>query len=296
LRLLWGIFSLRRALQLTVVTFAVMLASCSGGGNGPTLPTAFQGSSADAIRTSLSTGFALGDYETVDSDRSIRSAIDQTATSLTHVAENMYYSDPTLSSKTKQSNTFLERPSLDAVQLAATEKPLPATVFYDFEHWSATPLSERQNPARSFAEGAQKVHADGLKFGVSPDMNYLGFSYLGGKQGCSFNLKSGLEESVDWSQIDQLNMQVQRPANAECSRNGDYSELAYDVSQIVNFVRAENPTIVISAEFSLEEEPPSQILAAAAAVHPYVNLVRIVYPAPCTYCTPANELAVLQGL
>jgi hypothetical protein len=124
-------------------------------------------------------------------------------------------------------------------------------------------------------------------------MHFLGFRYLGAK-GCSFNYATSIVPSVDWAAIDTVNLQVQRPANLNCSKGGNFSQMISAVDRIASDIRSRNPHVYMTAELSLAEESPATILAAARAVRSYVDGVGIAYPPPCAYCSAGNLLTVLQ--
>ena len=178
-----------------------------------------------------------------------------------------------------------------------TASPRPAILEYDIEHWSSTPTSEQQNPVGSIATAASIAHKAGFKFAVAPDMNFMGFRYLGANYGCSFNMSSGIVPSVAWANVDVLNLQIQRPANSACSPNGNYQQLQTWVNQIVTYVRHENPNIFIQAQFSTLEETASQTISATDAIKNLINGIYVAYPNDtCANCSESALLSILQSL
>ena len=290
---------------------ASLMSACGGNSAAPvstiaSLPAGPAGSQSQSYtransapplaQNSSGTGLSKGAWMFVVSDSTLRPALDQNVSALTHVAVDIYDTDATIASATSRNNTFVMRTSLADLRTMSTgNNGNPAMLLYDLEHWTLTPLWEQQNPVQAIADGAAIAHNAGLLFGVTPDMKFTGWSYLGAKHGCAFSMSNGIVPGVKWSQVDMLTLELQRPANFACSPNGNFSQMVSVVTQIVNIVRQENPNIYINAEFSLGEEPPSTIIAAANSIKSLVNSIYVAYTFT-GYSTPANVAATLQSL
>jgi hypothetical protein len=277
---------------------AVACLSACGTGGYPAVGNNVMSAAAagSAVAMSIATHIPKGTWMFAVSDGDLRSALDENASSATHVAVDIYNSDPTIAQLTPRANTFLTRPSLAQLQNASTgNNGSPAMLQYDIEHWTQTPASEQADPVGSIEKAATIAHGAGLKFGVSPDMNFMGWKYLGANEGCSFSMSAGIVPNIDWTNVDALNLQLERPANAACSPAEDFSQMVTVVTEIVAYVRSENPNAYITAGFSLAEEPPKTIIAAANAVRSSVNGFYVSYPGG-GYCSAANLATTLAGL
>ena len=311
--------NLLRSGAFAAAAISVLLAGCSGINNSSQLPpvaTAPMGQDpisssplsdiaqvaaaqtdttlADAVQTSPVFS-QRGSYMFVVSDRNVRSDIERTATTATRLAADMYYSDPIIARKVLKANTYIMRPSLSELRQVTSISQRPGMLMYDFEPWHSTPLMEQADPARSFAEGAAIAHSHGYKFGVSISMHFLGFRYMGTK-GCSFNYSTSIVPTVNWAEIDTVNLQMQRPANPYCSKDGNFSQMTSAISRMSSYIRAHHPRVYLTAELSMAEESPPRAIAAAKALRSYVNGVGVAYPPPCAYCTAGDLLTLLQGV
>ena len=306
--------SLLRSGAFAAAAAAFLLAGCSGTNSSSqipavvttpmslqpfgSLPATSDIAPVDAVQTDaaqIASLFAGGSYMFVVSDMNVRSDIERTATSATRLAADMYYSDPIIARRVLRANTYIMRPSLEELRRVVSISQKPGMLMYDFEQWNSTPLYEQAHAAQSFAEGADIAHDAGYKFGVSISMHFLGFRYLG-RRGCSFNYSSSILPSVNWGAIDTVNLQVQRPANPNCSKGGNFSQMTAALSRMTSYIRSHNPRVYLTAELSMAEESPSTILAAARAVRRYVNGIGIAYPPPCSYCSAGALLTVLRGV
>jgi hypothetical protein len=238
-----------------------------------------------------------GSYVIMATYASLRPAIEETANANTYLAADLYAADPVLQQESRLANTFTMASSLAALKSAGSASPQPAILDYDIEHWSSTPSAEQSNPVGSIASAASIAHSAGLRFETTPDMNFMGFRYLGAAHGCSFSMSAGIVPSVAWANVDMLNLQIERPANSACSPNGNYQALQGWVSQIVTYVRSKNPNIYITAQFSMDEEDAAQAIAAIAAIKSQVDGIYVAYPNDtCANCSESALLSILQSL
>jgi hypothetical protein len=219
--------------------------------------------------------------------------LEATATSNTHLAVNLWVSDPLIAQRTSLSDTYNMGTSVAQVtSLAQTQHTnAAATVTYDIEKWAYTPANEQADPVGAIARAAAAVHAAGRKFGVNPGGPFLG------DKGCGFNIQNGIVPSVDWTQVDQVTLQVQNLMSERwCSGYGS-SNFTAAVTAYVNAIRAKNPNVYIAAELSMDRTSPLNIILAANSVRGIVDGIYVSYPAPpCEYCTPANLQTVLQAI
>ena len=302
----------KRFSRLIIPAIAASLMSACGGNSAapvstvaslPAVPAGSQSQSytratsrPPLAQNSSGTGIAKGAWMFVVSDTNLRPALDQNVSALSRVAVDIYDTDATIASATSRNNTFVMRTSLADLRAMSTgNNGNPGMLLYDLEHWALTPLWEQNNPVQAIAQAAAIAHGAGLRFGVTPDMKFTGWSYLGAKHGCAFTLSNGVVPGVNWAQVDALTLELQRPANFACSPNGNFSQMVSVVTQVANIVRQQNPNIYINAEFSLGEEPPSTIIAAANSIKSIVNGIYVAYTYT-GYSTPANVSATLAGL
>ena len=299
-----SLFRLRHTIFALLI--GTLLSGCAAATNhampATELPAApsIQSASSEPVNASATSSpgyLTSGSYAFTATYSDIRPAIEETANANTHLAIALYTADPILQQKARIQNTYQLETSLASMKTRTTASPRPATLEYDIEHWSSTPLPEQNNPASSIATAAAIAHNSGFKFAVAPDMNFMGFRYLGAKYGCSFNMSSGIVPSVAWAHVDILNLQIQRPANSACSPNGNYQQLRTWVNQIVSYVRHQNPNIFIQAQFSTLEETASQTIGATDAIKDLINGVYVAYPdATCSNCSDSALLSILRSL
>lgn len=292
-------------LQCAVLSLvAAALAACSDGPAAvPTtlgaLPGAPVTGQASAARTALtSAGYAStpnwgGAWMFTDDDSDAYTILAQYATPNTNITWPIYHRDPAIESKVAPSQTIFYASSLAQVSSGAQTSVKPPWEFYDIEHWSATPLTEQQDPVGSIAKAAQIAHAAGKKFGVSPDGIYMGVTR------CTFEMSLSIIPQVDWTRIDELNIQGQHLASDNtCSKVGSAS-FQYMVDQVASYVMSKNPNIRISAQLSMRDSSPARLIAAANAVYGTANVIHISDPDTsysCVYCTLSDLSAVLAAL
>ena len=280
--------------QCAVFSGSAVLGACGGGEPeiAPALPAA-----SHTLRSTVSAGTGSvpnwnGAYMFTDDDSSAYAELAQTATANTRVTWPIYHRDAAIESSVTPADTVYIGASLGDVTSGAQQKP--PYVFYDPEHWSATPLTEQQNPAAAIAKAAQIVHAAGKKFGVTPDGEFMGVYR------CTFVMSKSIIQSVDWTQVDELNIQAQHLASDNtCTKVGS-SSFQYMVTQIAAYVKSQNPNIAIVAQVSMRDSSPARILAAAGSVYGIAEAIHVSYPAGstqgCNYCSPADLATVLHGL
>ena len=275
--------ALVRCAVSTVLAFA--LTACGGGSMGA--PAAGQ---VTAIR--ISANWA-GAWMFTDDDSDAYAILAQYATSNTNVTWPIYHRDSAIESKVAPSQTIFYASSLAEMTSGAGPNVRPPYEFYDIEHWSSTPISEQRDPAGSIAKAALIAHSAGKKFGVSPDGIYMGVT------GCTFDMSLSIIPQVDWTQVDELNVQAQHLASDNtCGKAGSASFQSM-VQQVATYVKAKNPNIRIAAQLSMRDSSPARIVAAANAVYGIADAIHISDPDAsysCGYCTLADLSAVLTAL
>ena len=134
-------------------------------------------------------------------------------------------------------------------------------IVYDIEKWENTPESERVDPLVSISKGAGIVHEAGYRYGITPDAPTLIDNY----------------EKINWTEIDFLNMQLQR-----FSQNiTKYSNIANEVS---TFVRSENPNIEVFSQLSFRSTNASDMIKIIESVKDIINGFIIVYDTRPDFC------------
>lgn len=284
---------------------AAALGACSGGGPGaaPTtvsaLPAAPAPGQVSPARTALtSAGYSstpswAGAWMFTDDDSDAYSILAQYATSNTYVTWPIYHRDAAIESAMAPSQTIYYGSSLADMSSGSSTRVKPPWEFYDIEHWSDTPVSEQQDPVGSIEKAAQIVHAAGKKFGVSPDGIYMGVTR------CTFDMSLSIIPQVDWTQVDELNIQAQHLASDNtCWKVGSASYQSM-VQQVASYVKSKNPNIRISAQLSMRDSSPTRIIAAATSVYGIADVIHISDPDTsysCVYCTVSDLSAVLTAL
>lgn len=256
---------------------------------------AYSPSSADQSVTASTDLHWGGSYLFTNDQKAIYPVLQQTATSKTQVTQPIANNVARVGSIIgAPENTVLFAPSL-AHMTRISDEHAPSDI-YDIEHWSRTPLAERDNPADSIADAAGIAHKAGKRFGITPDGEYMGISR------CSFSLTRSIIPVLNWSQIDILNIQAQHLiSNSSCALKFGTSAYRSMVEKIASYVRRRNPRIVIWAEVSLRDSNPSTIIRAAQSVFGIVHGMNVSYPSSsdfmnCRYCTPANLETVLRSV
>jgi hypothetical protein len=266
----------------------VALAACTGGLT-PGVPGA-----EHMTNVRLASGSSPnwdGAYMFTEDDSSTYPLLAQTATSNTRITWPIYHRDTPIQSKVAPSQTVYYGSSLASVTSGSAQKP--PYVFYDIEHWSATPISEQKDPVGSIAKAAQIAHGAGKKFGVSPDGIFMGVYR------CTFVMSKSIIQQVDWSQVDELNIQAQHLASDNTCTKAGSAAFQSMVAQVASYVRSKNSNIIVSAELSMGDSSPSRLIDAANVVNGIANVIYVSYPASaggCVYCTISNLNTVLSAL
>jgi hypothetical protein len=275
------------------------LAACSGGNTGlAPVPgaalTAGSNTSVSTLSTAVTTG-RTGKYAFSVDMSTAYSLINQTANAATWLNRRIQTNDVNLPRTV--THTFKSGSSLAEVQSVSAQNPGAPVIFYDIEHWTATPASEQADPVGSIAQAAQIVHAAGKKFGIVPDGVFMGLN----PGHCTADINAGIITQLDWTQIDVVDIQAQALANNHWC--GDYQNRNYGVqhytafvNSVVQYVRAKNPNIVILAHVGLRDSTPDWALNAADSVKTNITAINVTYPAPCTNCTLANLTTVINGI
>ena len=294
-------------MRLTPLALLLALAACGGGAGSSgsvvpstpsissattdpvsqTTPSPSPSATAAAAQATPTPAAWNGAYAFSTNLSSTYPLLQQTASSNTYLDRRIVTSDPLLANIV---HTYKLADSLVAMSAISSEKPGAQFAIYDIEHWTNTPLSEQQNPAASIAQASQIAHAAGKKFGIAPDGRFMGV--INGR--CTSSVAAGIAYTIDWKQVDLLNIQAQALAtNGECATAASYASF---VQSIANIARSQNPNIEIMAQVSLRDSTPAMALQAARSVKGIVNGIYVAYPAPCTLCTLSNLSAILTGL
>jgi hypothetical protein len=154
-------------------------------------------------------------------------------------------------------------PSLDNITYASKigQNYSLDVIVYDIEKWENTPESERIAPLVSISKGARIVHEAGYRYGITPDAPTLIDNY----------------KKINWTEIDFLNMQLQR-----FSQNiTEYSSIANEIS---SFVRSENPNIEVFTQLSFRSANARDMIKIIEGVKDIVNGFIIVYVTRPDFC------------
>jgi hypothetical protein len=152
-------------------------------------------------------------------------------------------------------------------------------ILYDIEQWERTPESERTNPALSISKGAGIVHEAGYRYGIAPDAPTLIDNY----------------KKINWTDIDFLNMQLQRFSQDVTQ----YSRLA---EEITTFVRSKNPNIEIFTQLSFRFTDAEGMINVIENVKDIVDGFIIFYERDTgsdsciSECSPHELNMVLNGI
>ena len=228
-----------------------------------------------------------------DDDGNAYTILAQYATSNTNVTWPIYHRDLAIENKIAPSQTIFFATSIAQMTSGSQTNVKPPWEFYDIEHWSSTPVSEQRDPVGSIAKAAQIAHAAGKKFGVSPDGIYMGVTR------CTFDLSLSIIPQVDWTQVDELNIQAQHLASDNTCWKVGSAPYQSMVQQVGSYVKSKNPNIRISAQLSMRDSSPTRIIAAANAVYGVADVIHISDPDTsysCAYCTLSDLSAVLAAL
>jgi hypothetical protein len=136
-------------------------------------------------------------------------------------------------------------------------------IVYDIEHWSKTPTIEQQNSVESISYIGQRIHANSLKYGVTPDASFLLENY----------------DEIDWKQIDFLGMQLQR-----FSQN--ISQFSTYVHQVSKYVKDANPSTQVFVQLSFKFTEVEEMIEAIDLVRPWVDGYIISYLPSSSNCLP----------
>lgn len=171
------------------------------------------------------------------------------------------------------------------------------TIFYDIEHWPSTPTAEQASPVASIAAGAREVHAEpDRKYGIAPDGEFIGLT----PGACSFDFQKGILPKIDWTQIDFVNLQVQRLLSDSCADSVTVKDYVAFVSEATGFIRAHNPKIVVTAQLSFRYTPPDKMIAAVKGLTGVVDGFYLAFPGNspvhASYCTAADLERMLAGV
>lgn len=152
-------------------------------------------------------------------------------------------------------------------------------ILYDIERWEKTPELERTNPSLSISRGAGIVHEAGYRYGIAPDAETLMDNY----------------KKINWTEIDFLNMQLQR-----FSQNvTEYSSIA---EEITTFVRSKNPNIEIFTQLSFRFTDANDMIKVVESVKDIVDGFIIFYDRDITSdlciseCSPRELNLVLDRI
>ena len=273
--------------------FVALLTACGGGGTPPPAPSSIASPTpAPLPGAALSFGNRVfnGAYVFTENQRSLYGVISQTATQNTRLSIQIAKSYPAVVRTVGQANTIEMASSLAA--MASIVNDGEAVAYYDIEHWPSTPVSEQQNPVASIEQAAQIAHGSGKLFGVTPDGAFLGHD-----GSCAFNVQHGIASQIDWTSVDELDIQAQGLADDSACGPGNVTAYAAFVSQIASIARAANPHIRIVAQVSLKFSAPATVLDAARAVRGVADSILVAYPSSgCANCTTDNLSAVLGAL
>lgn len=260
--------------------------SSSGGGAQPT-PTPAPTSAPPAVQSAMR--LFNGSFVFAQNDSSLYALLAQTLTQNTRLSVDITRSDPSLAHLIGDGKTMEMAASLANVSHILSDGESAA--YYDIEHWGSTPLSEQRNPVTSIAQAARIVHNAHERFGISPDGQFMG------REGsCRFDVSKGIAPQIDWSEVDEVNIQAQALADDSSCGAGNVSKYAAFVSQIASLARAGNPNVYIVAQVSLVNSSPTTALKAAGAVRGVADAIYVAYPTPCGNCTMANLAEVLGEL
>lgn len=201
--------------------------------------------------------------------------------------------DPTLGAEANPQTYALPASLATLSYLAAAAPPAASILYYDIEHWTSTPITEQLVPVASIATAAATAHSAGKSSGLASDGVFVGVD----PGNCSYNIANGIVPSVDWSQIDYVNLQIQQLANDTKCGAGNTAQFVGFLNAAIPIITAGNPNIQISAQVSLRDESVAQIQAVINAVQSVPNLkaIYIAYPTNCTYCSPSNLATVLSS-
>ena len=230
-----------------------------------------------------------GSFVFAQNDSSLYTLLAQALTQNTRLSVDITKADPSLAQLIGSGKTMEMAASLANVSAILSDGETAA--YYDIEHWGSTPLSEQQSPVASIAQAAQVVHSAHKRFGISPDGQFMGR-----EGGCRFDLSKGIAQQIDWSQVDEVNIQAQALADDSSCGAGNVSKYAAFVSQIAALARAGNPNVYVVAQVSLVNSSPATAIKAAASVRGVADAIYVAYPAPCGNCTAANLAEILREL
>lgn len=220
--------------------------------------------------------------------------------SIDYVSIGVATADPSLAQRVENAHQYQLPPRLSSVQTQTNNgcsTGRPGLIIYDIEHWSATPQSEQNDPTGSIAQGANIVHAAGcgLSYGTAPDGQFMGLP----PASCTPDLSTSIYQGIDWTQVDFLNVQAQRILSDNCGGAQNMANYVSFVTTIANYVRGQNPNIMVSSQLSFRYTPPDTMVSAIQGLSGVADGFYLAYPdnssIPCDYCSAANLQAVLQA-
>lgn len=204
---------------------------------------------------------------------------------------------PGLSKRIGRDNLYRLVATLDDVSSLVDEgcsrEGGPGLIVYDIEEWDATPVSEKDSPPKSIANGARLVRSSGChRYATAPARSYL--STLDD----TCDAKAGnLLADINWSQVDVLIVQAQGLLRKRCFEQFGVSNYGHYVSAVTKFVKQKNPKIRVIAEYSFRHTSPAIMSASIDSLANIVDAFYLAYPAgqfsQCPYCTAGHLESLL---
>lgn len=251
-----------------------------------------------AVTTGASSGPFFMFSPSHPSDPNVITVLETYFQPIDYVSVGLGNADPMLGQRVGNGHEFVIPPSLDSVETQVTNgcaNGVPGLILYDIEHWQATPQSEQDDPADSIAQGAGIVTAAGcgILYGTTPDGQFMGLP----PAACAPDFSTSIYQQVDWTEISFVNIQAQRLLSDTCGGQQNRDSYVNFVSTIADYVRSQNPGIVVSAQLSFRYTSPDTMVSAIQALNGIVDGYYLAYPETlsCTYCSSDNLQSVLQA-
>ena len=156
-----------------------------------------------------------------------------------------------------------------AFEIGQNEYSNVAYILYDIEHWKKTPEREQNDAVRSISLGANKVHANGFKYGLTPDAQLLIDNY----------------RRINWTEVDFLGIQYQRYSQ-------NITQFSEYTKEITNFVKAQNPSTKVFVQLSFRFTGTNQMIDAINSVRSWVDGYIIAYLPGSDDCHECNHKAL----
>ena len=241
--------------------------------------------------------FAASKFSSGAEQQAIASVLERYAKAGDYLSAGIVRDNPQLGGRVANSHIFVLPARITAVERAASGG-CPAggaqLIVYDGEHWESTPMDEQADMPGAIGRAKRAASSGGCTYGIAPDGQYIGIT----PASCTYDLRSGVIESVDWRDIALFNIQAQRLLSDKCASQGGLDAYVSLVRSAVNAARSKGATTKISAQFSFRYTPPDRMIEAMHRLNGVVDGFYLAYPeqSACKYCSPENLQKVLSAL